>query len=130
MGEKTANVKIEARVDIGANIGHISIPLIKMGVMKNAIGYEPDPENHKLLKCNAIIYDVESKLSIFSIAIGENAQEDLLFELSEGNYGDHRIHVSKKDGLCNESKRKLINIVSRSLDSSLMNDESPLKTLL
>jgi len=104
-------------LDIGANIGHISIPLLTQGVIVHAIAWEPDPENFKLLKCNVILNNLEEKVTLYNLALGRDSGKTLKFELSEDNFGDHRIRVGEDSGKYQEEFRKIIEVKSESLDS-------------
>lgn len=104
-------------LDIGANIGHICIPLIKHGVIDQAAAYEPEPENYRLLKSNIILNGLDDSIVVHNHAIGSKPQEVLELELSNDNYGDHRIRVSEKEGLYCESQRSVLQVESKSLDS-------------
>jgi FkbM family methyltransferase len=109
--------RITHLLDIGANIGHISIPLLEQGILLHAIAWEPDPENFKLLKCNIILNGLEEKVTLYNLALGRDSGKTLKFELSEDNFGDHRIRVSDDSGKYNEKSRKIIEVKSETLDS-------------
>lgn len=108
-------------VDVGANIGSICIPFVKRGLVSKAIAIEPEPLNYKLLRANIILNDLDSLIHPINVALGESDDEKLLFELSEDNYGDHRVVVSTTNGLENEVYRKTIEVRSTTLDSILKN---------
>ena len=52
--KKYRGENINTIFDIGANIGHISLPLIKEKMITKAYMWEPDIDNFKLLQCNHI----------------------------------------------------------------------------
>ena len=122
--------RIRNLLDIGANIGHICIPLVKHDTIKRAIAYEPDPENFKLLKCNIALNSMESKIAIDNLALGSLLDETLEFELSKDNLGDHRIRVSNEKGIYHETLRQIIHVQSTSLDSVFPNDIDPETVLI
>jgi FkbM family methyltransferase len=105
-------------IDIGANLGSICIPAVKRNYFTQAIAIEPDPLNFKLLKLNIIINDLEKKIIPINSALGSNDNENVNFELSENNFGNHCIIKKNKDqkDLYNESLRKNIIIKSTTLD--------------
>jgi FkbM family methyltransferase len=105
-------------IDIGANLGSICIPAVKRNYFTKAIAIEPDPLNFKLLKLNIILNDLEKKIIPINTALGSNDNENINFELSEDNFGDHRIIKQNKDqkDLYSESLRKNIIIKSTTLD--------------
>ena len=115
---KNQNFESKTLIDIGANIGTISIPAIKRGVFQNVVAFEPNPKNLKLLKVNLILNNIEDKFKVYQAAVGD--KDTLLdMELSDNNSGDHRIIVSDSNGIFNESNRKKIQISSIKLDSVL-----------
>lgn len=81
------------------------------------IAIESDPDNYKLLRCNAIFNDIVSKIDFHNIAVGRYMSETLDLELSNDNFGDHRIRVSDAPGLYKENFRQVRKVESKSLDS-------------
>jgi FkbM family methyltransferase len=105
-------------IDIGANLGSICIPAVKRNYFAKAIAIEPDPLNFKLLKLNIILNDLEKKIIPINKALGSNLDENVKFELSENNFGDHRIIKKNKNqkDLYLESQRKSVMVKSTTLD--------------
>ena len=70
------------------------------------------------LKLNIILNDLEKKIIPINTALGSNHDENINFELSKDNFGDHRIVKHNKDqkDLYSESLRKNIIIKSTTLD--------------
>lgn len=110
-------------LDIGANIGHITIPLLNERLINSAYLWEPVHENRKLLFCNLLLNDMLEKVEVFDCALG-NQPGKTFFELSEDNYGDHRVRVTDNDGVYEESKRKVVECEIKSLDSFIDRIES------
>ena len=106
-------------IDIGANIGTICIPAIKRNVFSRAIAVEPEPKNFSLLLANIAVNDVTPKITVINTAIGEKDDQELSFELSKTNFGDHRIRNSNSDGSFDEINRDVIKIKSNTLDKTL-----------
>ncbi len=108
-------------VDIGANIGTICIPAVKRGYFKSAIAIEPDPLNYKLLTINILMNDLQKSVSARNIALGNQMNKVLRFELSKENHGDHRVRVTNETGDAgyDEGNRKTIDVSSGTLDSVL-----------
>jgi FkbM family methyltransferase len=125
--DNNANFDTELLVDVGANIGTISVPAITRNEFNSVVAFEPNPENFKLLRNNLIINNIEDKFEIYQCAVG-NIEGDLDLELSNNNSGDHRISVSNENGLYDEGLRNRIKVKSITLDSILNNIE-PNKTL-
>jgi FkbM family methyltransferase len=123
------NFEASVLIDIGANIGTISIPAIKRKVFGSAVAVEPEPFNYGLLVANIHINGLASKIKSYNVALGARDDEEVEFELSNSNYGDHRIKISDKDGAFNESSRKNIKVNSETFDKIIGNVD-PLKTLI
>jgi FkbM family methyltransferase len=80
-------------VDIGANIGLISIGLLLEGEFRDAIGVEPDPVNFGLLKRNIAQNGLTERYrSVQAAATAEKSEVRL--GLSPDNFGDHRISAA------------------------------------
>lgn len=105
-------------VDVGANIGTISIPAITRGVFKSAIAYEPEPNNFRLLMANLYLNDIAESVEPHMLAVGDGAAASLMFELSKTNLGDHRVHFSGQElDAYRESTREVIEVPVVSLDN-------------
>ncbi len=77
-------------VDIGANIGLISIGLLLEGEFRDAIGIEPDPVNFALLEQNIAQNGLTGRYRSVKAA-ATTATSALRLGLSPDNFGDHRI---------------------------------------
>ncbi len=75
-------------VDVGANIGVISIGMLVNGEFSSAIGVEPDPANFSLLSRNVLANRLQSRFSAIQAAASDGEGE-LRFDASSGNFGDH-----------------------------------------
>ena len=104
-------------IDVGANIGTICIPAVNRGYFSNAIAVEPDPLNYSLLMANIHLNRLSGKITAYNVAAGEASQENVVFELSEENHGDHRIRYDTKAGTSGEPGRKHIEIEVDALDT-------------
>lgn len=85
--------------------------------MLHAVAWEPAPENFKLLKCNIVLNELEEKVTLYNVALGGDGSKTLRFELSEDNFGDHRVRVTEDSGKYYEEFRKTIEVKSETLDS-------------
>src|SRR5262249_18366716 len=103
-------------IDIGANIGTISIPAVKRGLFKSAIAIEPEPRNYSLLTANIHLNGVNDKIVTHNLALGQNDDAEILFEIAKDNLGDHRIHVASDVNLCDEGNRQTITVKSKTFD--------------
>jgi FkbM family methyltransferase len=110
-------------VDIGANNGVISIGLLYRGEMEKAIAIEPAPQNFSLLRKNVELNGLIDRVTCLPYAVSDK-KEEVLFELSETNLGDHRVRATHTDGIPemhNESNRKVISVPADQLDHILSN---------
>ena len=80
----------ETFVDIGANIGTHLVFALKEAGFQSGFGIEPDSNNYRLLVCNVLLNGLEARVSLFNLALSDEAGWAEL-ELSPENYGDHRI---------------------------------------
>jgi FkbM family methyltransferase len=108
--------KCSKMCDVGANIGHVSLPLLLDGSLSRAVLCEPHPTNFRLLTCNVVLNGLQQKVELFNTAVAAKSMQ-LTMELSEDNFGDHRIKVSDADGLYDENQRKSISVHAEALDS-------------
>ncbi|WP_457936090.1 FkbM family methyltransferase [Mesorhizobium sp. 10J20-29] len=106
-------------VDVGANLGSISISALNRGYFRNAIAIEPEPENFRLLSSNVAINELSDRFTLFNLAAGETDDEHLAFEVSDRNFGDHRVRTSTSAGRFDEDQRKVIKVRSARLDKIL-----------
>ncbi len=108
-------------LDIGANNGVISIAMLARGEFERAIAVEPDPRNFSLLQHNVRLNDLDSRFICLRYAASDSHAE-INFELSETNFGDHRVrhevHESSRE-LFNESGRRLIKVEADTIDNLL-----------
>lgn len=113
-------------VDIGANIGVISIGMLNTGELEQAIAIEPDPQNFSSLQKNVILNGLKDRFVCLPYAVSSEKGE-LLFELSNDNFGDHRVCTnpggfpSDSPELFSESGRRTITVQSDRLDNLLAN---------
>ncbi|WPF88900.1 FkbM family methyltransferase [Cyanobacterium aponinum AL20118] len=90
-------------IDIGSNIGTVSIYLVKNNIFRKAIGFEPEPKNFNYYTANIHQNDLDSLISAYCFALSDKDNETLFLKLSENNYGDHRL-VSNTNGENNPEK--------------------------
>ncbi|WP_084301180.1 FkbM family methyltransferase [Comamonas badia] len=81
-------------IDVGANIGSITIPAIKRGLVKTATAIEPHPDNLRLLKANLALNDLDSKVNVIPQAVGKESATTLYLNESPTNSGNHSIGVN------------------------------------
>jgi len=109
-------------LDIGANNGVISIGMLARGEFERAIAIEPDPNNFKLLQGNVTANAFGGRYTCLNSAVSDQAGE-LEFELSDDNFGDHRVRCGQPEPNSreqfNESKRPVIRVPADSIDNLL-----------
>ena len=95
---KFINKNDRTLIDVGANIGSITIPALKKNFFKNAIVFEPNPESLKLLKVNILINKLEKKVKLYDIALTNKKTIMTLKSDLKLNRGDNRLINTKKIG--------------------------------
>jgi FkbM family methyltransferase len=116
-------------IDIGSNIGIVCIPAVKRQIFQNAIAVEPEPSNYSLLLSNINLNGLGSQIIAHNFALGAVDGQDAEFELSDVNYGDHRIRSIEDPGRYGEEKRKTIKVRTQTFDS-LIGNVRPNETLI
>lgn len=114
--------------DVGANIGTVGIHCVKKGYFRQCVAFEPEPRNHRLLRANVALNGVEDAFDIHNIALSDSPGDELVFELSNDNFGDHRIQTTRSTGMFGEENRPTIAVESDCLDnySSHLNSDDAL----
>ena len=110
-------------IDIGANIGLISIPLQNKGI--RCICFEPDPNNFKFLKLNFEIANNAVPYDIYMTALYDKEGE-MQLELSPTNSGDYRIRNEQnhtEPDLYDENLRLIETINTERLDDIIRLDD-------
>jgi FkbM family methyltransferase len=110
-------------LDIGANNGITSIGMLVTGELDSAIAVEPEPVNFGRLRENVTLNGLDDRILQIQCALSDRKGE-LVFELSDINYGDHRVRpANQADGvrdLWKESERSLINVPAETLDTMIL----------
>ncbi len=111
-----------AIIDVGANIGVTSIGMLYTGELKNAVAIEPEPQNFSLLQRNVNTNKLNDKIICLPYAASHQKGE-LQFELSNTNFGDHRVraitHAPGSAEQFGESERRVITVKADQLDNLL-----------
>ncbi len=105
-------------LDVGGYIGMSSTGFLLDGVFEKSIAFEPSPENYRLLKQNIAHNDLQQRMTGLNIALSDS-EGTLEFELSNKNFGDHRIRKSGEveAGFYDEQDRQVIKVPAKTLDS-------------
>jgi FkbM family methyltransferase len=114
--------RVDILLDVGGNIGAICVPATARKLFSRAIAIEPHPANCRLLRANAALNGVQDCIHVIEAAAGPSDNEMLELELSEDNWGDHRISAAQQPG-DGDVKRKCIQVPSIRLDSILEPNE-------
>jgi FkbM family methyltransferase len=109
-------------IDVGANIGTISISAVLKKYCKRAIAFEPEPFNYYLLNLNIWINGLADIVEVHNLALSDGSNEYLNFELDSKNFGDHRVRVSEANGNCGEPDRQVISVKAGKLDDYVNED--------
>ena len=96
----------ETFVDVGANIGTISIPAIKDGLFKKSIAFEPNSKIYNILKINIFLNNLNKKITPLDFCLSSKNYDNLSFKMSRTNYGDTRFIKSNKNNLFTKNKVK------------------------
>jgi len=109
-------------IDVGANIGVISIGMLHKREFARAIAIEPDPRNFSLLERNVRQNGFAESMLCLPMAVSDR-KGTVEFELSADNFGDHRVRttpagLSAVDAF-GEAARRVISVPARSLDDLL-----------
>lgn len=83
-------------IDVGANLGSISIPAIKNNYFKMSYAFEIEKLNLKHLKINTILNDLEDKIVIENLAIFSKSNKNLSIKINKYNYGDSKITLTQE----------------------------------
>ncbi|MBS7350130.1 MAG: FkbM family methyltransferase, partial [Comamonas sp.] len=78
-------------IDVGANIGTITIPAIKRGLMQTATAIEPHPDNLRLLRANLALNGIDDRVAVLAQAVGDVSNTTLHLQESATNSGNHAI---------------------------------------
>jgi FkbM family methyltransferase len=111
-------LKSKVFVNVGANIGTTCVPAVARYDAARAVAVEPEPQNFEFLRCNTILNRLESRITCVQAAVSD-VPGTVAFELSENNFGDHRVRISDASGAYNEASRQIIEVDARTLDSIL-----------
>lgn len=110
-------------LDIGANLGVTTIPLVRQGGI-NIHAFEPDPVNYRMLVANLAINCPEHKVALHEFALGDQ-DGALAFELNPTNPGDNRL-AGSGGALMGEEGWHHIEVQVRRLDDVVEHFTKPL----
>ena len=103
-------------IDLGANIGTMTIPAALAGAKCHAV--EPEPANLALLRRNVERNGVAGRVTVHEAAVWHEAAE-LDFEIAPVNLGDHRVRTAAPDSgsAYGEAARTTVTVPARPVDA-------------
>lgn len=109
-------------LDVGCNIGLISIGLLFDGEFEAAVGIEPEPYNFALCQRNVVQNGFHDRYTALQVAASDS-DGVLEFGLSRHNFGDHRVHPSGAGGPIRsvgvDANREVITVPASTIDAIL-----------
>lgn len=112
-------------LDVGGYIGMSSTAFLLDDLFEKSVIFEPNPASYRLLLKNIALNKLSDRATPFNIALSDT-NDELLFELSDDNFGDHRIRSSGSvENKFNESERSTITIKANTLDSMVTENTIP-----
>ena len=78
-------------IDVGANIGQVSIPGLQQGIFTQALAIEPDPVNFGCLAINSHLGGVSQRIQLIHAAVGSGDSKTLELAIAPSEFGDHQI---------------------------------------
>ncbi|MCX7899022.1 MAG: FkbM family methyltransferase [Methylocystis sp.] len=113
--ERGADLSQWTLIDIGANIGVISIPAVARGMCARAIAIEPTPKTARLLRANVALNGLEDRIDVHEVALSDKNGFAQL-ELSRDNSGDNRLAADARECAYDENNRARITVPQRRFD--------------
>jgi len=86
-----SNRRQKVLVDVGANLGTISIPAVKRGFFNNAIAIEANPTFAEALEKNVVLNGLEDRIHVVNFAVGDKGAQSLSFSVDQSNFGASRV---------------------------------------
>jgi FkbM family methyltransferase len=103
-------------LNVGANIGLITLALRRHSLFEHVMAFEPVPSNFEILKKNIAQNGYSNEIECLAMALS-NKDGEITMELSGENFGDHRIRSSADKGHFHEEQRETISVTVGKLDS-------------
>lgn len=92
LGRPFRPVRGRTVVEIGANIGTTTVPLLTVLGASRVVAFEPAPDNALLLRANVVLNDVADRVDVHAVALSDRTGT-ADFEMSPRNTGDYRIRA-------------------------------------
>ncbi len=86
-----------ALVDVGANLGTISIPAVGRGLFKKAVAIEASPEIAEVLRENVSLNGLQDVIHVVNSAVGPKDFQHVSFSVHRSNFGASRVVGSNSE---------------------------------
>lgn len=84
-------------VDVGANIGISTLDALLHFGFKEAVCFEPDSRNFRLLRLNLVLNDLDDRTTAHRVALSDTDGQGVI-ERAGANFGDSRLVAAKPAG--------------------------------
>jgi FkbM family methyltransferase len=108
--------RVPFALDIGANFGVTTVPLLLGGLAERAVAVEPDPLNFALLERNLLQNGLGGRVIRHRLALSDR-EGTLDLERSRENFGDHRVRAARGDGELDGGAGAVVEVAGRRLDA-------------
>lgn len=108
-------------LEIGANIGTTTIPLIRRFGVEHVIAFEPSPHNSRIFAANIAANGLERQVTLHQLALSDRDGIEAL-NMNPGNSGDYRIvvqedgHRPQAFGIGGEDRWETVDVRTTTLD--------------
>jgi FkbM family methyltransferase len=104
-------------VDVGANIGTVTIDLLSRFPDARAAAFEPDELNFELLRRNVSANGMDARAELHQVVVSDHDGSAVL-EVADSNLGDHRVRVGgPQAGDWGEERRRTCTVPAVRLDT-------------
>lgn len=79
-------------LDVGANIGIVTITALRRHGFERVVSIEPEPGNFRLLAANVALNGADAQVRAFNVAVSSSAGEAPLL-VNRGSHGEHALAV-------------------------------------
>jgi FkbM family methyltransferase len=101
-------------IDVGANIGIVTVTALKRHGFRRAVSIEPEPDNFRLLEVNVTLNRGDAEVRTFNIAVSSGVGEAPLL-LNRGSHGEHALVA----GAAAADAADVVKVPTRPLDDVL-----------
>jgi FkbM family methyltransferase len=102
-------------VDVGANIGTSTISALLRHGFAGAVAAEPEPENHRLLRMNLVLNDVDDLVKALPVALSD-VPGSIELVIDPENSGAHRVIPAGGDGSWVNADARIVTVPRTTLD--------------